>query len=152
MYGHAGVVQIRRGAVMKFGEDDLASQINRGWNDRQAIAQRAAHVLLDPTTQVYAIDFNSLGQYSGVPSAVFEAFAVTASNTADVDTNLIYGWNFEATGAAGDVTVTLAGGEVFVINLADGETVTYLFPSPVSTTNVEYTSSAGVTGSIFVAP
>lgn len=60
MYGHAGVVQVRRGDIVRLGEDDLASQVNRQWNDREVIVQRVAHVLLDPITQVFAIDFNSL--------------------------------------------------------------------------------------------
>lgn len=60
MYGHAGVVQIRLGPIVRLGENEKASQYNRGWNDRQVIVYRVAHVLLDPTTQVHAIDFDSL--------------------------------------------------------------------------------------------
>ena len=61
MYGHPGIVQIRRSEIIRLGENDLASQIHRGWNDHEVIVQRVAHVLLDPFTQVLAIDFNSLG-------------------------------------------------------------------------------------------
>lgn len=60
MYGHAGIVQVRLGPIVRLGEGDFASQFIRGWNDRQVIVYRVAHVLLDPTTQVYAIDFDSL--------------------------------------------------------------------------------------------
>jgi hypothetical protein len=60
MYGHPGIVQIRRSEIIRLGEDDLASQIHRGWNDHEAIVQRVVHVLLDPTVQVFAIDFNSI--------------------------------------------------------------------------------------------
>lgn len=60
MYGHPGIVQIRRSEIIRLGEDDLASQYHRGWNDHEAIVQRVAHVLLDPTVQVFAIDFNSI--------------------------------------------------------------------------------------------
>jgi len=60
MYGHPGIVQIRRSEIIRLGEDDLASQIHRGWNDHEAIVMRVAHVLLDPTVPVFAIDFNSI--------------------------------------------------------------------------------------------
>lgn len=61
MYGHPGIVQIRRGEIIRLGEEDRASQYHRGWNDHEVVVQRVAHVLLDPFTQVLAIDFNSLG-------------------------------------------------------------------------------------------
>lgn len=151
MYGHAGVVQVRRGDIVRLGEDDLASQINRGWNDRQVVVQRAAHVLLDPTAQVYAIDFNSLGAYSATPSIDFGVLEVTASTTADQDTSTLYGWNL-VNGAVSAATITLVFNtdEEIVINLAGGESVTYMLPSPIAVDNVEYTSGAGITGSIFI--
>lgn len=60
MYGHPGIVQIRRGKILRLGEEELASQIHRGWNDHQVVVQRTAHVLLDATTQVLTIDFASI--------------------------------------------------------------------------------------------
>jgi hypothetical protein len=60
MYGHPGIVQIRRSEIIRLGEDDLSSQIHRGWNDHEAVVMRVAHVLLDPTAPIFAIDFNSI--------------------------------------------------------------------------------------------
>lgn len=60
MYGHPGIVQIRRGGIDRLGEKDLASQVNRYTNDHEVIVQRVAHVLLDPTAQVFAIEFDAL--------------------------------------------------------------------------------------------
>lgn len=64
IYGHPGIVQIRRGPVVRLGEGDLASQVNRGWNDREVIVERIAHVALDPTCCVYAIKLDSLGTFT----------------------------------------------------------------------------------------
>lgn len=64
MYGHPGIVQIRRGEVVRVGENDKASQVNRGWNDREVIVERVAHVALDPSCCVFAIQIDSLGTYT----------------------------------------------------------------------------------------
>ena len=60
MYGHPGIVQVRRGPILRIGEDDMASQVDRYVNDRFAIVQRVSHVALDSTKGVYAIEFNSI--------------------------------------------------------------------------------------------
>lgn len=61
MYGHPGIVQIRRGPVIRLGEDDLSSQVDRYVNDRLVLVERVVHVALDNSCVVYAIDFESLG-------------------------------------------------------------------------------------------
>lgn len=61
MYGHPGIVQVRRGPVIRLGEESLANSVNRLTNDRLVVVERAAHVALDPTCCVFAIDFTSLG-------------------------------------------------------------------------------------------
>lgn len=61
MYGHPGIVQVRRGPVIRLGEDDKAGQYNRLTNDRLVIVERVVHVALDDACVVYAINFNSLG-------------------------------------------------------------------------------------------
>lgn len=61
MYGHSGVVQVRRGPIIRLGENDLASQIQRMTNDRLVIVERVVHVALDPSCCIYAIEFDSLG-------------------------------------------------------------------------------------------
>lgn len=152
MYGHSGIVQIRRGGIIRLGENDLSSQYHRGWNDHEAIVQRVAHVLLDPTVPVYAIDFESLGSYAAGPSVVYGGLDVVASTTDDVNTSALYGWNLvNGGGAAGDVTINITPGEEFVVNLAAGESVTYFFPSPIGVTNVEYTADADITGTLFIS-
>lgn len=60
MFGHPGIVQVRRGPVIRLGEDDLASQVDRYVNDRQVFVQRVVHVALDTTKGVFAIEFNSI--------------------------------------------------------------------------------------------
>jgi hypothetical protein len=153
MYGHPGIVQIRRSEIIRLGEDDRASQFHRGWNDHEVIVQRVAHVLLDPHVPVFAIDFESLGSYAAGPAAVYGGLAVVASTTDDVNTSALYGWNLvNSGGAAGDVTINITPGDQFVVNLAAGESVTYFFPAPIGVTNVEYTADAGIAGTIFIAP
>lgn len=61
MYGHPGIVQVRRGALIRLGEDAFASQFDRFVNDHLVLVERLEHVALDPTCCVFAIDFNSLG-------------------------------------------------------------------------------------------
>lgn len=60
MYGHPGIVQVRRGPVIRLGEDDLASQVNRYVNDRTVFVQRVSHVALDTTCTVLAIEVDSI--------------------------------------------------------------------------------------------
>lgn len=60
MYGHPGIVQVRRGPVVRLGEDDTASQYIRNTNDRIVIVERVAHVALDNTCGVFAIEFDSI--------------------------------------------------------------------------------------------
>ena len=60
MYGHPGIVQVRRGPVIRLGEDDLASQVDRYVNDRFVIVERVAHVALDSSKGVLAIEFNAI--------------------------------------------------------------------------------------------
>jgi len=60
MYGHPGIVQVRRGPVIRLGEDDLASQVDRYVNDRFAIVERVVNVALDSSKGVFAIEFNSI--------------------------------------------------------------------------------------------
>ena len=152
MYGHPGIVQIRRSEIIRLGENDVASQYHRGWNDHEAVVQRVAHVLLDPYVPVYAIDFESLGSYAAGPAEVYGGFAVVASTTDDVATSALYGWNLvNSSGAAADVTINITPGDQFVVNLAAGESVTYFFPSPIGVTNVEYTADAGITGTLFIS-
>lgn len=148
MYGHPGIVQVRRGPIQRLGEDSLAAITHRGWNDQEAIVHRSAHVLLDPYTQVFAIDFDSLGMASS--AAAYGSLDVT-TGSANVNTTALYGWNFVNGGVAGDVVVNITPGEEFFINLAAGESVTYFFPSPLTVTNVAYTADAGITGTIFIA-
>lgn len=64
MYGHPGIVQIRRGPVTRVGENDKPSQYRPIWNDHQVIVERVAHVALDPTCCVLAIEVDSLGTFS----------------------------------------------------------------------------------------
>lgn len=61
MYGHPGIVQVRRGPIIRLGEDDKPSQYQHVTNDRLVIVERVAHVALDPTCCVYAIAHPSLG-------------------------------------------------------------------------------------------
>lgn len=56
MYGSNGMVQVRRGAVIRLGEDDLASQVSRLTNDRQVVVERVAHAALDASCCVFAIE------------------------------------------------------------------------------------------------
>lgn len=60
MYAHPSIVQVRRGPVIRLGEDDLASQVDRSVNDRLVIVERAVHVALDTSCGVLAIEFNSV--------------------------------------------------------------------------------------------
>lgn len=60
MYGHAGIVQVRRGPIGQLGANDLASTVIRSTNDRQVIVERVAHVALDTTKTVFAIEFDSI--------------------------------------------------------------------------------------------
>lgn len=60
MYGHIGVVQVRRGPVIRLGENDMASQITRSTNDRVTIVERVEHVALDTSCGVFAVEFNSI--------------------------------------------------------------------------------------------
>lgn len=62
MYGHPGIVQIRRGPLIRVGEaEGLAATVDRATNDRLVVVERVVHVALDETCCVFAIDFNSLG-------------------------------------------------------------------------------------------
>lgn len=61
MYGHPGIVQVRRGAIIRLGEDNLASQVDRLVNDRLVVVERIAHVAFDPTCCYFAVEFDSLG-------------------------------------------------------------------------------------------
>jgi hypothetical protein len=61
MYGHPGIVQVRRGPIIRLGEDKIADQVDRYVNDRLVIVERVAHVALDPACCVYAIEHDSLG-------------------------------------------------------------------------------------------
>lgn len=67
MYGHPGIVQVRRGPVIRLGEDDKASQYIRATNDRLVIVERVVHVALDNACVVYAIEFDSLGAITFAP-------------------------------------------------------------------------------------
>lgn len=58
MFGHPGIVQIRRSEIMPVG--DTTSQVIRSTNDRLVIVERVVHAALDTSCCVYAIDFNSL--------------------------------------------------------------------------------------------
>lgn len=64
IYGHPGIVQVRRGPVIRLGEDDQASQYERYTNDRQVIVERVVHVALDPSCCVYAAEVPSPGPVS----------------------------------------------------------------------------------------
>lgn len=66
MYAHSGVVQIRRGPIIRLGEENLASQIQRTTNDRLVVVERVVHVALDPSCCVYAITVPSLGEITTV--------------------------------------------------------------------------------------
>lgn len=62
MYGHPGIIQVRRGPIVRLGEaDGLSATVDRAVNDRLVIVERVVHVALDDTCCVFAIDFNSLG-------------------------------------------------------------------------------------------
>jgi hypothetical protein len=61
MYGHPGIVQVRRGPIIRLGEDNLSSQVDRYVNDRLVIVERVVNVALDPACCVYAIEFASIG-------------------------------------------------------------------------------------------
>lgn len=62
MYGHPGIVQVRRGPIIRVGEEDgEKSTIDRYVNDKLVIVERVVHVSLDDSCCVFAIDFNSLG-------------------------------------------------------------------------------------------
>lgn len=67
MYGHPGIVQVRRGPVIRLGEDNLASQVSRYTNDRLVLVERVVHVALDNACVVYAIEFDSLGAITFAP-------------------------------------------------------------------------------------
>jgi hypothetical protein len=58
MYGHPGIVQVRRGPIVRLGEDDLSSQVDRYVNDKFAIVERVAHVAFD-TCCYFTIEFDS---------------------------------------------------------------------------------------------
>ncbi len=60
MYGHPGIVQIRRGPIIRVGEGDLSSQVDRSVNDRLVVVERVVHVALDTSCGVYAIEFDSI--------------------------------------------------------------------------------------------
>lgn len=60
MYGHPGIVQIRRGPVIRVGEDTNSSVYDRLVNDHLVIVQRVVNVALDNTCCVFANDFNAL--------------------------------------------------------------------------------------------
>ena len=60
MYAHPSIVQVRRGPIIRVGENDLASQVIRGTNDRRVVVERAVHVALDTSCGVLAIEFNSV--------------------------------------------------------------------------------------------
>lgn len=60
MFGHPGIVQIRRGPVIRLGEGDFASQIDRSTNDRFVYVQRISHVALDTSVGVYAAEFKTI--------------------------------------------------------------------------------------------
>jgi hypothetical protein len=61
MYGHPGIVQIRRGAVVRLGENDANSPtIVRSTNDKNVIVQRVVSVALDTTGGTLAIEFDSV--------------------------------------------------------------------------------------------
>lgn len=153
MYGHAGIVQIRRGSVIRLGEEDAANIIHRGWNDYKVAVQRVAHVLLPLMSPIFGSSFDSLGAFTSNPALNTDAAAVAASATADILTDHLYGWNLVATGAAGTATITYDTDEEIVINLADGESVTYMLPSGAYTGGtVNIVTTAGVTGTLFVGP
>jgi hypothetical protein len=60
MYAHPSIVQVRRGPIIRLGENDLASQVIRDTNDRLVTVERAVHVALDTSCGVLAIEFNSV--------------------------------------------------------------------------------------------
>jgi hypothetical protein len=66
MYGHPGIVQIRRGPIIRLSEGKLEEQVQRATNDRLVVVERVVHVALDPTCCVYAIEFPSLGPVTTV--------------------------------------------------------------------------------------
>lgn len=61
MFGTTGIVQVRRGAIIRLGEDNLASQVSRFTNDRLVVAERVAHVALDTSCCVLSLAMKSLG-------------------------------------------------------------------------------------------
>ena len=60
MYAHPSIVQVRRGPIIRLGENDLASQVARDVNDRLVTVERAVHVALDTSCGVLAIEFTSV--------------------------------------------------------------------------------------------
>jgi len=60
MYAHPGIVQIRRGKIVRLGEDQEASTVLRSTNDRNVIVQRVVSVALDTTGGTFAIEFNAV--------------------------------------------------------------------------------------------
>lgn len=59
MYAHPSIVQVRRGPIIRLGENDNSSY-DRAVNDRLVIVERAVHVALDTSCGVLAIEFNSV--------------------------------------------------------------------------------------------
>ena len=61
MYAHPGVVQIRRGEIVRLSENDPNSPIVvRSTNDINVIVQRVVSVALDTSGGTLAIEFNSI--------------------------------------------------------------------------------------------
>lgn len=60
MYGHPGIVQVRRGPVIRLGEKEDSSQYTWSTNDRITIVERVEHVALDDTCGVIAVEFVSI--------------------------------------------------------------------------------------------
>lgn len=60
MFGHPGMVQIRRSETVRLNESELENNIDRYVNDRQAIVQRVVHVALDTSLGTFAVDFGTI--------------------------------------------------------------------------------------------
>lgn len=60
MYGHPGIVQIRRGPIVRLSEAEIQAQVDRAVNDRLVIVERVVHVALDTSCEVYAVEFDSI--------------------------------------------------------------------------------------------
>lgn len=77
---------------------------------------------------------------------------IVEDGTGGAATTTLYGWTLQNDGeVAATITIEFESGtfQAAIVNLAVGESVTYLLPEPIAATTVQF-DSTGVTGTLFV--